>query len=119
MSNLTMTEFGITRIPTPSDDARPLTIDEAPLALCAQTDPDLWFPNPGETDTAWQARQICDACPIAARCLAIALARRPRVQGIWAGTNTKDRDRIRAARRRGIATAADPAGDGASLGEAA
>ncbi|GAA1863777.1 WhiB family transcriptional regulator [Myceligenerans crystallogenes] len=110
----------VLRIPTPADDSRPLTIDEAALSLCSQTDPEVWFPEVGQP--AREAKRICAACPIAARCLAIALASRPRVEGIWAGTTEHDRARILAARnreaRRQAATAALVADD-ADLGEVA
>ncbi len=36
-------------------------------ALCAQADPDLWFPEPGES--ARTAKLICGWCPVRAECL--------------------------------------------------
>ncbi len=41
-------------------------------ALCAQADPDLWFPEPGES--ARTAKLICDWCPVRGECLEWALA---------------------------------------------
>jgi WhiB family redox-sensing transcriptional regulator len=40
-------------------------------ALCAQADPDLWFPEPGESPRT--AKLICGWCPVRAECLAWAL----------------------------------------------
>ena len=36
-------------------------------ALCAQVDPELWFPEVGEP--AREAKAICAACPVRATCL--------------------------------------------------
>jgi WhiB family redox-sensing transcriptional regulator len=53
-------------------------------ALCAQTDPDLWFPELGGTGSP--ARRICAACPVQAECLDAAISMVPLPQaGIWAG----------------------------------
>ena len=61
-------------------------------AICAQTDADLWFPNYGEH--AVEAKTICRTCPLTDQCLEYALAD-TRLQGIWGGTSTKQRQRIR------------------------
>lgn len=42
------------------------------LAVCAQTDPEVFFPGPRAN--AMPARRICRACPVQAECLAEALA---------------------------------------------
>jgi WhiB family redox-sensing transcriptional regulator len=46
------------------DDAR--TVWES--ALCAQVDPELFFPEKGQPSAA--ARAVCAACPVTALCLA-------------------------------------------------
>jgi transcriptional regulator with XRE-family HTH domain len=84
------------------DDVRPLTVREvlalpvqhAPKwrrqALCATSDdPDLWWPEPG--DTGLQARLICARCPVIAACRDEFLAqpwsdRRCVVAGVWGET---------------------------------
>ena len=43
-------------------------------ALCAQTDPDLWYPELGGHAQAALARRICGICPVRAECLDYALA---------------------------------------------
>lgn len=61
--------------------------------LCAQVDPELFFPTQGETGAA--ARQVCAACPVTAQCLQIALA--AGVSGIWGGTSHAERRKMGAA----------------------
>ncbi len=56
-------------------------------ALCAEVDPELWFPPRGGKAAA--AKRICARCPVAAPCLALALATGPEF-GIWAGLNADD-----------------------------
>jgi WhiB family transcriptional regulator, redox-sensing transcriptional regulator len=64
----------------------------ADQALCAQADPEAWFPEKGEA--AEQAKAICAACPVLAPCRAYALAR-PELRGIWAGLSERERRAIR------------------------
>lgn len=70
-------------------------------ALCAQTDPELFFPDKGGSSTA--AKAICARCPVAAECLDYALADdqssyvSPFYFGIWGGTTRTERQAIRAA----------------------
>lgn len=56
--------------------------DWADQALCAQTDPDLFFPDQGQPSAP--AKAICRTCPVRAECLDHTLAARPRF-GVWAG----------------------------------
>jgi WhiB family redox-sensing transcriptional regulator len=55
-------------------------------AVCATTDPDLFFPAKGDHHTARKAREFCATCPVAAQCLEYALANEER-EGIWSGLN--------------------------------
>lgn len=61
-------------------------------ALCAQSDPEAWFPEAGER--AGLAKAICGTCPVQAPCLAYALAR-PEVRGIWGGLSERERRAVR------------------------
>jgi len=54
--------------------------------LCAQIDPELWFPEKGHN--AAQARRICFRCPVRAQCLA---AGRYEQHGIWGGLTYHER----------------------------
>jgi WhiB family redox-sensing transcriptional regulator len=61
-------------------------------ALCAQTDPDAWFPEPGEGGRA--AKKICNRCPVRNECLEYAL-RTNQQAGIWGGVGEHERQRLR------------------------
>jgi WhiB family redox-sensing transcriptional regulator len=60
--------------------------------LCAQTDPDAFYPEKGES--TGPAKRICQACPVRPECLADALARGERF-GVWGGTSDRERRRLR------------------------
>ncbi|ALX66828.1 WhiB family transcriptional regulator [Microbacterium sp. XT11] len=62
-------------------------------ALCAQSDPDLWFPPKGGEGGA-EAKRICQSCDVIGQCLAYALEHNETV-GIWGGKSPKERQRIR------------------------
>jgi WhiB family redox-sensing transcriptional regulator len=64
----------------------------ADQALCAQTDPDVWFPPIGGRNDA--AKAICAACPVTAECLAYALES-GQEEGIWGGTSAVERRHLR------------------------
>ncbi len=73
----------------------------AEQALCAQADPDAWFPRQGRT--AATARRICGACPVHIQCLDYALSGADTwggiTTGIWGGTTPRERAAMRQARR--------------------
>lgn len=56
--------------------------------LCAQTDPELFFPEKGASNAA--GKRICRACPFTAECLAWALETDQR-HGIWGGLSETER----------------------------
>lgn len=62
-------------------------------ALCAQVDPDLWFPDKGAAAT--QARKICGRCPVRQECLDYALSGADTwggmSNGIWGGLTARQR----------------------------
>lgn len=70
-------------------------------AVCAQTDPDAWFPDKGGSTAS--AKRICAGCPVRERCLAYAMERRERF-GIWGGLSERERRALRH-RRQGRAAA--------------
>ena len=51
-------------------------------AVCAQTDPDLFFPEAGGSSKA--AKKLCADCPVKASCLAYAL-KNGEEHGVWGG----------------------------------
>jgi hypothetical protein len=72
--------------------AATLTDDEQMQALCAQADPDTWFPEKGGNPSA--AQRICAGCPIRERCLEVALEN-GETQGVWGGMCGNDLKRLR------------------------
>jgi len=75
----------------------------AERALCAQADPDTWYPQRGKGGQARLAKKICAACPVRIQCLKYALAGADTwggiATGIWGGTTPRERERIRRNRK--------------------
>lgn len=78
--------------------ARAYTDDWREAALCAQTDPEAFYPERGAT--AAQAKKVCTVCPVQAECLESAISKNEQY-GVWGGTSRRDRNRIK--RRRNAA----------------
>lgn len=71
--------------------------DEAQLswqvdALCAQTDPEAFFPEKGGSTR--EAKRICDSCEVRSSCLDYALENDERF-GIWGGLSERERRKLR------------------------
>lgn len=68
--------------------------------LCAQIDPELFFPNNAAEGAINMkiTRKICNACEFKKPCLEYALYT-PLTMGVWAGTTEHDRIKIRKQRR--------------------
>jgi hypothetical protein len=60
----------------------------AARALCAQADPEIFFPPAGDPGT--EAKKICARCPVRQDCLAYALDADERF-GIWGGLDPDER----------------------------
>lgn len=69
-------------------------------ALCAQADPERWFPDKGGNPKP--ALAICAVCPVREQCLAHALANNE-TYGIWGGKTARQRQEL-AGRRNVSAT---------------
>jgi WhiB family transcriptional regulator, redox-sensing transcriptional regulator len=61
-------------------------------ALCAQTDPEAFFPEKGGSTR--EAKRICVGCEVKAECLEYALASDERF-GIWGGLSERERRRLK------------------------
>jgi hypothetical protein len=72
-------------------------------ALCAQTDPEVFFPAKGEPSAP--AKRICVACPVRSECLDSALARNE-PYGVWGGLSAAERYELRRRLRSATAGAA-------------
>lgn len=60
-------------------------------ALCAQTDPEAFFPEKGGSTR--EAKAVCRRCPVQAECIDEALANEERF-GIWGGLSERERRKI-------------------------
>ena len=56
--------------------------------------PDRWFVPPGDRYGIDAAKAVCTRCPVAAECLAEAMAD-PSIVGVWGGTSEKERAKVR------------------------
>ncbi|KAB1647557.1 MULTISPECIES: WhiB family transcriptional regulator [unclassified Pseudoclavibacter] len=61
-------------------------------ALCAQTDPEAFFPEKGGSTR--DAKRICSSCEVRAQCLEYALQNDERF-GIWGGLSERERRKLR------------------------
>lgn len=61
-------------------------------ALCAQTDPEAFFPEKGGSTR--EAKRICQACAVRDECLEYALEHDERF-GIWGGLSDRERRRLK------------------------
>lgn len=60
-------------------------------ALCAQTDPEIFFPEHGQSSR--NAKSVCAQCPVAGECLDLALRNGER-EGVWGGLSPRERARL-------------------------
>jgi WhiB family redox-sensing transcriptional regulator len=79
--------------PTVWPEAAPVTDEEWRLdALCAETDPEAFFPEKGGSTR--DAKRVCSGCPVRTQCLEFALSNDERF-GIWGGLSERERRRVR------------------------
>lgn len=88
--------------PEPRPAAAPLlfdafSADEGVLgwqerALCAQTDPEAFFPEKGGSTR--EAKRVCVSCEVRSECLEYALANDERF-GIWGGLSERERRKLK------------------------
>lgn len=61
------------------------------FAVCATTDPELFFPEAGETSRP--AKKVCAVCPVVTQCLEMVVGRD--VPGVWGGLSRAERAAMR------------------------
>jgi WhiB family redox-sensing transcriptional regulator len=86
MTDYTVTDFADSVVELPEE----LSWQER--ALCAQTDPEAFFPEKGGSTR--EAKRICVGCDVRAECLEYALANDERF-GIWGGLSERERRRLK------------------------
>jgi WhiB family redox-sensing transcriptional regulator len=74
----------------PDEDGGPLEWQQR--ALCAQTDPEAFFPEKGGSTR--EAKKVCGSCEVRSECLDYALANDERF-GIWGGFSERERRRLK------------------------
>ncbi|MCP2637502.1 WhiB family transcriptional regulator [Microbacterium sp. HD4P20] len=75
---------------TGADDDNPLSWQTD--ALCAQTDPEAFFPEKGGSTR--DAKRICTSCDVRDQCLEYALQNDERF-GIWGGLSERERRKLK------------------------
>ena len=83
-------KLGVSKAYGSEIDGDPLAWQED--ALCAQTDPEAFFPEKGGSTR--DAKRICAQCTVRAECLEYALKNDERF-GIWGGLSERERRRMR------------------------
>jgi WhiB family redox-sensing transcriptional regulator len=78
------------RRPTHLDEENPLSWQSD--ALCAQTDPEAFFPEKGGSTR--DAKRICTTCDVRSQCLEYALQNDERF-GIWGGLSERERRKLK------------------------
>lgn len=78
-------------------DPESYDVDENPLAwqeraLCAQTDPEAFFPEKGGSTR--EAKKVCLSCDVSSECLDYALKNDERF-GIWGGLSERERRKLK------------------------
>lgn len=61
-------------------------------ALCAQTDPEAYFPDKGGSTKA--AKKVCRSCEVRVECLEYALEHEERF-GVWGGLSERERRKLK------------------------
>lgn len=79
-------------VPGVSDSASDAVLAWQARALCAETDPEAFFPEKGGSTR--EAKRICEQCDVRAECLEYALKNDERF-GIWGGLSERERRKLR------------------------
>ncbi|MFT4221263.1 MAG: WhiB family transcriptional regulator [Microbacterium sp.] len=82
-------DLGVPGVRRPADDE---ALGWQTDALCAQTDPEAFFPEKGGSTR--DAKRICTSCEVRAQCLEYALQNDERF-GIWGGLSERERRRLK------------------------
>lgn len=80
--------------PAPMDDGEEAVneLQWQERALCAQTDPEAFFPEKGGSTR--EAKRVCLSCEVRVECLDYALMNDERF-GIWGGLSERERRRVK------------------------
>ena len=68
-------------------------------AVCAQTNPDLWFAEEGNYQASIEAKKVCQTCPVVQQCLEYAIDNNI-LYGIWGASTLRERQAVKRRRRK-------------------
>lgn len=85
-------ELDVLTLVATSADGLPPELAWQERALCAQTDPEAFFPEKGGSTR--EAKRVCMSCEVRSECLEYALAKDERF-GIWGGLSERERRRVK------------------------
>jgi len=74
------------------EEEAPSELEWQERALCAQTDPEAFFPEKGGSTR--EAKRVCMSCEVRVQCLDYALENDERF-GIWGGLSERERRRVK------------------------
>jgi WhiB family redox-sensing transcriptional regulator len=80
------------RTPSSAEDEQEGLLSWQVDALCAQTDPEAFFPEKGGSTR--EAKKVCLSCDVRSECLEYALAHDERF-GIWSGLSERERRKVK------------------------
>lgn len=63
-------------------------------AACRGVDVDVFFPVEESEESAFEAKAICESCPVADICLQYSMATN-QAEGVWGGLDANERRRMR------------------------
>ena len=92
---MTVFRRDVTQVTPPRVDLPDLSIPDLPWmvdALCAQTDPEAFFPEKGGSTR--EAKRVCLTCEVRGDCLEYALGNDERF-GIWGGMSERERRKLK------------------------
>jgi WhiB family redox-sensing transcriptional regulator len=85
-------DLGVPGVRRSSEDEGDNPLSWQADSLCAQTDPEAFFPEKGGSTR--EAKKICVSCEVRAQCLEYALLNDERF-GIWGGMSERERRKLR------------------------
>lgn len=84
--------LGVPGVRRPGDGEIDNTLAWQSDALCAQTDPEAFFPEKGGSTR--DAKRVCTSCDVRGQCLDYALSNDERF-GIWGGLSERERRKLK------------------------
>lgn len=84
--------LGVPGVRRPAETGEDTALAWQSESLCAQTDPEAFFPEKGGSTR--EAKKVCASCEVRTQCLEYALENDERF-GIWGGLSERERRKLR------------------------